>query len=54
MITDPVKAVEAVIGQKLIGMRIDATGKITMTFERALLEITGEDFDAYIEVEEVN
>jgi hypothetical protein len=42
------------LGQKLTGMEIDESGVVIMTFERGMIQFEGEDFDAYIEVSEIN
>jgi hypothetical protein len=53
MITDPVRACEAMLGQKLLGIQIHDDGRAVLTFDRGVIEFSGEDFEAYIEVEGV-
>jgi hypothetical protein len=51
MITDPIEACNAMLGQKLRGIQIHDDGRAILTFERGFIEFSGEDFEAYIEVE---
>ena len=55
MAKDPIKMMESLIGQKLEGIEVDTEeGIITLNFEYGFIEFAGDDFDAYIELEETN
>lgn len=55
MARDPIKMMEALIGQKLEGLEIDTNdGVVTLSFEYGFIEFAGEDFDAYIELKDTN
>jgi hypothetical protein len=53
MITDPEKACEAMLNQKLIGIHIE-NEVVLLTFDNGTMEFDGDSLEMYIEVETVN
>lgn len=58
MAHDPIKYSERFLGQKLLSFEIEADddngGVLVMRFENGFIEFTGEDFEVYMELMEVN
>jgi hypothetical protein len=52
-ITDPVKAVESLIGQVILGFEINEDETVTISTNRGFLLIDYVECDIYIEVKEV-
>lgn len=55
---DPIKYSERFLGQRLTSFEIEADddngGVLVMRFENGFIEFTGEDFEVYMELMEVN
>lgn len=52
---DPIAMCEQLLEQRLQGILIDdRNGTMRLTFEHGFIEIEGDDYEAYIELDELN